>query len=82
MELTEDERKFFNKQQEQMGVRNEMSLDSIVDNVLQIDKIESTVICLKCSSRDVSYEHRQTRSMDEGMTSFFTCRTCNATWKE
>jgi DNA-directed RNA polymerase subunit M/transcription elongation factor TFIIS len=38
--------------------------------------------CPACHSTEVRYEHRQSRSMDEGMTTYFTCRTCTHPWKD
>ncbi len=40
-----------------------------------------TVRCNKCGSRDVSILLRQTRSADEGMSSFATCQGCGSRWK-
>jgi DNA-directed RNA polymerase subunit M/transcription elongation factor TFIIS len=34
------------------------------------------VVCSKCKSADVSFTQKQTRSGDEGMTSFVTCNVC------
>lgn len=36
----------------------------------------------KCRSNDVDVYEKQTRSADEPMTSFYTCRKCNTKWKE
>jgi DNA-directed RNA polymerase subunit M/transcription elongation factor TFIIS len=38
--------------------------------------------CIQCSGRNVEYVFRQTRSADEGMTVFYTCRDCNRQWHE
>jgi DNA-directed RNA polymerase subunit M/transcription elongation factor TFIIS len=40
-----------------------------------------TVKCNKCGSIDVSILLRQTRSADEGMSSFATCQNCGSRWK-
>lgn len=40
-----------------------------------------TVKCNKCGSADVSILLRQTRSADEGMSSFATCQNCGSRWK-
>lgn len=38
--------------------------------------------CPKCKACDASYYVMQTRSADEPMTTFITCRVCNKRWKE
>lgn len=40
-----------------------------------------TVKCNKCGSTNVSILLRQTRSADEGMSSFATCQECGSRWK-
>ena len=42
----------------------------------------TTLWCTACGSGEVGYLHKQTRSMDEGMTTFFTCRACAHAWKD
>lgn len=38
--------------------------------------------CGKCSSSDVLFCEKQTRSADEAATQFFTCLTCRAQWRK
>jgi DNA-directed RNA polymerase subunit M/transcription elongation factor TFIIS len=38
--------------------------------------------CIQCKGNKVDYVFRQTRSADEGMTVFYTCRDCNRQWSE
>ena len=38
--------------------------------------------CNKCGSDDIDWKTAQTRSADEGMTQFFTCRQCKTKWKK
>jgi len=38
--------------------------------------------CPQCGQRNVQYTQLQTRSADEGMTSFMLCMECNHRWKE
>lgn len=40
-----------------------------------------SVVCSKCGSSDVAVMLRQTRSADEGMSSFANCRKCGARWR-
>lgn len=42
----------------------------------------SVLMCRKCKSTDVSSMMIQTRSADEGMTTFFECNACHCKWKE
>ena len=37
--------------------------------------------CRRCSSRKITFYERQTRSADEGTSSFFTCLSCGNQWK-
>ena len=37
-------------------------------------------LCKRCGSRKISYYEMQTRSADEGTSSFFTCIDCGAKW--
>jgi DNA-directed RNA polymerase I subunit RPA12 len=45
------------------------------------DGNEGTV-CIQCKGTQVEYMFRQTRSADEGMTVFYTCRDCGRQWHE
>ena len=38
--------------------------------------------CGRCKSRKCTYYELQTRSADEGMTTFITCLTCGNRWKQ
>lgn len=40
------------------------------------------IICEKCGADRASYYQMQTRSADEGMTTFYTCTKCRYTWRE
>lgn len=37
--------------------------------------------CSKCKSKNTSYFQLQTRSADEGLTTFVTCNNCNKRWR-
>jgi DNA-directed RNA polymerase subunit M/transcription elongation factor TFIIS len=45
------------------------------------DPIDSLLTCRRCHKKTTSYRLVQTRSMDEGMSAIYTCRTCQAQWK-
>lgn len=51
-----------------------------VDSVRAVTKGEA-VICRKCGSSEVAIVLRQTRSADEGMSGFASCRRCGKRWK-
>ena len=38
--------------------------------------------CGRCKSRKCTYYELQTRSADEGMTTFITCINCGNRWKQ
>jgi len=53
--------------------------DNILLNPVQVE--DGVLQCSKCKSfKTVSYQ-RQTRSADEGMTTFSTCTVCIHRWK-
>lgn len=41
----------------------------------------SELICSRCHSRSIGIQQQQTRSADEGMTVFCTCKQCGLRWK-
>ena len=41
----------------------------------------SELICNRCLSRSIAIQQQQTRSADEGMTVFCTCKKCGMRWK-
>jgi DNA-directed RNA polymerase subunit M/transcription elongation factor TFIIS len=51
-----------------------------VDSVRAVTKGEA-VVCRKCGSSEVAIVLRQTRSADEGMSGFASCRRCGKRWK-
>ena len=51
-----------------------------VDSVRAVTKGEA-VVCRKCGSSEVAVVLRQTRSADEGMSGFASCRRCGKRWK-
>lgn len=46
------------------------------------DNLTKSYVCGKCGSKEISYQQKQTRSMDEPMTVFFTCKKCTHMWRE
>lgn len=52
--------------------------DRFAENPIEI--VEGIEDCKKCGSNKVSSYSVQTRSADEGMTTFCTCLSCNARW--
>ena len=41
-----------------------------------------TEVCPKCGNKEAFFWQVQTRSGDEGMTTFFRCTKCRFTWRE
>jgi len=52
-----------------------------VDSVRSVTTSGESVVCRKCRSTQVAVVLRQTRSADEGMSGFATCRSCGSRWK-
>ena len=60
-------------------------LNNIRTHLLSISRNVQTIsihmyVCPKCKKRDQSYEERQTRSLDEGVTVICTCNVCGYRW--
>ena len=53
------------------------------ENLCEIDLSAATdeFYCYKCKNRKCTYYQLQTRSGDEGMTTFIMCLVCGASWK-
>ena len=51
-------------------------------NVLKNIHYSDTYECPECGERKVQYTQAQTRSADEGMTTFLFCVVCQYRWKE
>ena len=42
---------------------------------------DAGIRCRRCGSNDVAFEFLQTRSADEGTTTYCTCASCKTRWK-
>ena len=67
--------------------QNALILDArpiIDESHIQDIKDLKHMICNKCGGDDIDWKTAQTRSADEGMTQFFTCRNpkCGTKWKK
>jgi len=56
----------------------------VIDDKLLEQRTMPTVraICPKCGNNEAYYWQVQTRSGDEGMTTFYRCVKCEQTWRE
>lgn len=50
-------------------------------NTISIEANTDTFTCKKCKSRKCTYYQAQTRSADEGITTFCQCLDCGTRWK-
>lgn len=51
------------------------------DLALGLAKQTTFLKCRRCKSGNIKFGQKQTRSGDEGMTSFCSCQDCGTTWK-
>lgn len=56
-------------------------LEFNIDFPPKIDIEEGVLQCIKCGSKKTISFQRQTRSADEGMTTYAQCVECNNRWK-
>ena len=59
-----------------------VSRDAVITEQLENMFQSESIRCIRCRRQSVTYRHQQTRSADEGMTTFFTCTFCNHQWKD
>lgn len=65
------------------AVRRKRFEEMLQEKYDAIDDVRYTPLerCRRCGGSDVSWEEKQVRSADEGMTVFCFCRTCRNRWK-
>ena len=59
----------------------ELPPTTTTQNQKQIQKEEGLIKCPTCESFNVKFYQKQTRSADEGATTFCTCQSCKYAWK-
>ena len=72
------EKLFFAKQEQQ---RSRSEKDDVYSELMKKYTAKS-LPCQRCHRCTVTFSHKQTRSVDEGMTSFFACTSCGFQWKD
>lgn len=51
------------------------------EKVVKADEADGPCACPRCGSWRTAFTQAQTRSADEGMTTFFACRACSHRWR-
>lgn len=54
--------------------------DEIADYSYKVERAKSKEPCIRCGAINVGFYVKQTRSGDEGQTTFHDCGDCGATW--
>ena len=58
----------------------ERMLQEKFDSINSSTSYDSSLKCRRCNSVDVTWDQKQTRSADEGMTVYCVCANCNLRW--
>jgi DNA-directed RNA polymerase subunit M/transcription elongation factor TFIIS len=62
-------------------IRHQRSLLNEEAKFEETEQLSSGLTCNRCHSRLIDIQQQQTRSADEGMTVFCTCKKCGMRWK-
>ena len=76
--LTTEERLFMERTKAANTVLE--SVDVVATEFLNYLSTVDSMKCRACGSQNIVYRLLQTRSADEGMSTFYVCRSCTVTW--
>ena len=79
MEILKDRKKYMNVEKQEERVKEHVKDHE--EFMEKNNKEEGLFTCGKCKSKKTTYYQLQTRSADEPMTTFVTCKDCNKRWK-
>ena len=82
--ITDNEEKFFTMMESSRTVRRKhrQKVTNDISEQTTFHKPFSDMKCKRCKQQDcLSYSYVQSRSMDEGQSTRFTCKLCGISWK-